>query len=139
MFDSLQGSQVDQDIVSYNALLDCTEIYSSRSLGGVIFRNGLLPILQATSFFQYQKVDLHYLSEGAARLALHWWLSKTLARRLEVSDKLDCIVITGYGKSRKAWDTTDIKAAAIDLLSSLGLDPQILPGAFAAEVEKLLL
>eukprot|EP00435_Cladocopium_sp_Y103_P018947 s3611_g4.t1 len=126
LFETMLSSQVDPNIVSYNALLDCVEIYSNNCLGGEIFQNGFLPMLQATSVFQYLKVDLHDLSEGAARLALQWWLSKTVARRLEVCDRLDCIVVTGYGKSRRAWDTTDIKAAALDLLSGLGLDPQVL-------------
>ena len=137
LFESMRGSHVDPDIVSYNALLDCLEIYSSNCLGGEIFQNGLLPILQATSVFQYLQVDLHDLSEGAAGLALQWWLSKTVARRLEVFDGLDCIVVTGYGKSRKAWQTTDIKAAALDLLSRLGLDPQILPKSLSCRSRKV--
>jgi pentatricopeptide repeat protein len=137
LFESMYGSQVDPDIVLYNALLDCMEIYSRRCLGGEIFQNGLLPILQATSFFQDREVDLHDLSEGSAVLALQWWLSKIVARRLEVCDRLDCIVVTGYGKSRKAWQTTDIKAAALDLLSRLGLDPQILPKSLSCRSRKV--
>ena len=137
LFEAMPGSNVEPDMVSYNALLDCVEIYSSNRLGGEIFQNGLLPMLQATSVFQYLQVDLHGLSEGSARLALQWWLSKTVARRLEVLDRLDCIVVTGYGKSRKAWQTTDIKAAALDLLSRLGLAPQILPKSLSCKSRKV--
>ena len=113
-------------IVTYNALLDCKEIGSSQSLGGHIFQQGLLKILQGTSVFQDLKVDLHDHSEGAARLTLQWWLSTTVAKRLEVSERLECIVVTGYGKSRQAWDRTNVQAAALDLLKGLKLDAQIL-------------
>ena len=102
------------NIVTYNALLDCTEIGSSKSLGGHIFQHGLLKILQGSSVFHDLEVDLHDQSEGAARLTLQWWLSTTVAKHLEVSDRLDCIVVTGYGKSRQAWGTSDVRAAALD-------------------------
>ena len=112
------------NIVTYNALLDCTEIGSSQSLGGHIFQHGLLKT--GSSVFQDLKVDLHDHSEGAARLTLRWWLSTTVAKRLECSDRLDCIVVSGYGKSRQAWDRTNVQAAALDLLKGLKLDAQIL-------------
>jgi hypothetical protein len=76
-------------------------------------------------------VDLHEHSEGSARLTLQWWLSTTVAKHLQDRDRLDCIVVTGYGKSRQAWDTTDVQAAARDLLKSLKLDAHFLATSLA--------
>ena len=125
-FEAMSTAKVLPDMVTYNALLDCREIGSS-SLGGHIFQHGLLKILQGSSAFEDLKLDLHDHSEGAARLALQWWLSTTVAKRLEVSDRLDCIVITGYGQSRQAWDRTNVQAAVLVLLKGLKLDAKILP------------
>ena len=73
------------------------------------------------------KIDLHDLSEGTALLALRYWLSNAVARDLESSDPLTCIIITGYGKSRKDWDTTDVRQAALNFFQRLGLKPSPLP------------
>ena len=126
LFDSMPNAKLLPNIVTYNALLDCREIGRSQSIGGHIFQHGLLKILQGTSVFQDLKVDLHGHSEGAVRLTLQWWLSTTVAKRLEVSERLECIVVTGYGKSRQAWNRTSVQAAALDLLKGLKLDAQIL-------------
>lgn len=48
-----------------------------------------------------------------------------LAECLKMAGRLDCIVVTGYGKSRQVWQTADVRAAALDLLRSLGLDAGI--------------
>eukprot|EP00438_Fugacium_kawagutii_P027259 Skav214352 [mRNA] locus=scaffold86:468931:470052:+ [translate_table: standard] len=73
-------------------------------------------------------IDLHGLSEGAARLALGWWLSTTVADHLERtgSISLQCIVVTGYGKSRRFWHESDVQQAALDLLHSLKLHAEVL-------------
>ena len=73
------------------------------------------------------KIDLHDLSEATALLALRYWLSNAVARDLESSDPLTCIIITGYGKSRKDWDTTDVRQAALNFFQRLGLKPSPLP------------
>ena len=92
-----------------------------------VFQHDLLPILKELEAFEPLFLDLHDHSEGTARLTLQWWLYTSVAKRLEVSDGLDCIVVTGYGKSRQAWSTSDVRAAALDLLKALKLDAQILP------------
>ncbi|CAL1152244.1 unnamed protein product [Cladocopium goreaui] len=125
LFEAMPRSTVKPNRVTFCALLDCPGI-STQNLGGQIFQHGLLPILQESAAFQDLKVDLHEHSEGAARLTLQWWLSTTVAKRLEVSHKLDCIVVTGYGKSREAWRTSDIQAAVLDLLKGLKIDARIL-------------
>ena len=131
LFEAMPRSTVKPNRVTFCALLDCPRI-STQNLGGQIFQHGLLPILQESAAFQDLKVDLHEHSEGAARLTLQWWLSTTVAKRLEVSHKLDCIVVTGYGKSREAWRTSDIQAAVLDLLKGLKIDARILRESLAA-------
>ena len=126
LFGTMPGAAVLPSRITFNVLLDCHEIQVCQSLGGNIFQHGLLPILEESEAFQPLKLDLHDHSEGAARLTLQWWLSTIVAKRLEVSDRLDCIVVTGYGKSRQAWSTSDVRAAALDLLKALNLDAQIL-------------
>ena len=41
-------------------------------------------------------IDLHGLSEGAATLALRWWLANTVARELNGTTSLQCIIVTGF-------------------------------------------
>ena len=130
LLEAMFAAKVQPDMVTYSVLLDCRHIASEKSrLGGDIYQKGLLPILKRSSAFKGLKVDLHYHSEGAARLTLLWWLSTTVARRLEENDRLECTVVTGQGKSRQVWDTTDVQAAALDLLKSLKLDAWVSPRA----------
>lgn len=58
-------------------------------------------------------LDLHDLSVGAAFVALRWWLQTSPpGKRLNV--------ITGVGKSRKAWRDADLRAAVAEMLEILG-------------------
>ena len=58
-------------------------------------------------------LDLHDLSVGAAFVALRWWLQTSPpGQRLNV--------ITGVGKSRKAWRDADLRAAVAEMLEILG-------------------
>lgn len=125
LFEAMPRSTVKPNRVTLCALLDSPGI-SAQNLGGQIFQHGLLPILRESAAFRDLRLDLHEHSEGSARLTLQWWLSTTVAKRLEVSHKLVCIVITGYGKSREAWRTSDIQATALDLLKELEIDARIL-------------
>jgi DNA-nicking Smr family endonuclease len=92
--------QMVPDNTSYNAILDSTAISSSQ-LGGHIFR------LRGHRFDVPSYIDLHGLSEGAARLALRWWLSTAVADQLSLSQSWQGIIVTGYGKSRYFWHQSD--------------------------------
>ena len=37
-------------------------------------------------------------------MTLCHWLSTAVAQTLEAGGSLSCTIVTGYGKSRKAWD-----------------------------------
>ena len=58
-------------------------------------------------------LDLHDLSVGAASVALRWWLQTS-----PPGERLN--VITGVGKSRKAWRDADLRAAVAEMLKILG-------------------
>lgn len=58
-------------------------------------------------------LDLHDLSVGAAFVALRWWLQTS-----PPGERLN--VITGVGKSRKAWRDADLRAAVAEMLEILG-------------------
>ena len=132
LIESMDASRVECSIVTYNAMLDCKDVYSRQGLGGSIFKQGLLRILSQPLVFQDRSVDLHDLSEGAARLTLQWWLSNYVRRCLEINDRLRCIVVTGYGKSRKSWQTSDIRAAALELLKTSKFEAHIDPKCLAS-------
>ena len=40
---------------------------------------------------------------------------------------MHCIVVTGYGKSRHSWRSSDVQRAALEVLKNLELEAQVLP------------
>jgi hypothetical protein len=90
LFVGMFAAQVQPNIITYSALLDCKEFHagSGQSRGGHIFQHGLLPLLKGSWVFQDLKVDLHNHSEGAARIVLQWWLSTTVLQHLEKNERV---------------------------------------------------
>ena len=73
-------------------------------------------------------IDLHGLSEGTARVVLCHWLSTAVPTKLEQDKELTCLIVTGYGKSRNQWQTSDVRQASLELLQDdLGLQAAVLP------------
>ena len=73
-------------------------------------------------------IHLHCLSEGTARVVLCHLLSTAVATKLEQEKELTCLIVTGYGKSRKEWNTADVQKASLKLLQEdLGLQAAVLP------------
>ena len=55
-------------------------------------------------------------------------LSTAVATKLEQEKELTCLIVTGYGKSRKEWNTADVQKASLKLLQEdLGLQAAVLP------------
>ena len=127
LFESMPLAQIEPDSATYNEILDCTHIHAEQ-LAAQIFQQGLPSLLGRAPSVSAQHIDLHGLSEGAARLMLRWWLSTLVAPRLtHGTNGTRCIVITGYGKSRQSWRQSDLRAAALELLQSLKLRAEVLP------------
>eukprot|EP00434_Breviolum_minutum_P009870 symbB.v1.2.008696.t1/scaffold543.1/size336731/9 len=117
--------QVERDIVTYSALLDCPSIQSS-GVCASLFRE-FLPLLRDITVLEELEVDVHSLSEGSTCLTLKWWLATTVKNILVRKKSLTCRIVTGWGKTRKAWDISDLRAAALAMLKNLGLQAQIDP------------
>eukprot|EP00438_Fugacium_kawagutii_P014443 Skav223490 [mRNA] locus=scaffold1160:9704:16560:- [translate_table: standard] len=129
LFDTMQEVQIEPDSATYNALLDSTMTsVHGEHLAAQIFPPGLPSLLRRMGSVDAEQIDLHGLSEGASQLTLRWWLSSVVAPRLCARDHLEFIIVTGYGRSQKAWHDSDIQTAALDLLRALKLRAEILPG-----------
>ncbi|CAK9008610.1 Pentatricopeptide repeat-containing protein [Durusdinium trenchii] len=118
--------EVQPDLVTYNALFDCSEFQSS-ALGRALFLQSKLPEFQELRGCDASKIDLHDLSEGTARLVLCHWLSTAMATKLEQEKEFKCLIVTGRGRSRKEWQSSDVRQASLELLQDLGLQAGLLP------------
>ena len=114
--------QVERNIVIYNALFDCPSIQSS-GLCASLFQE-FLPLLRDITVLEELQLDVHSLSEGSTCLTLKWWLATTVKNSLVKKKSLTCRIVTGWGKTRKAWDISDLRDAALAMLKNLGLQAQ---------------
>ncbi|CAJ1360492.1 unnamed protein product [Effrenium voratum] len=128
LFGAMPQAKVQPTLVSYNAVLDAI---FDKPHGPECFDSGLSAhvfpkLMNATP----RIIDLHELSEGAAQLAVRWWLATLVApsigKRLRASEAYKCIIITGYGRSRKGWGTSDVQAAVLNMLRTLKLSAGVL-------------
>ena len=128
LFETMPRTKVQPTVVSYNDVLDAI---SAKSHGPHVFVCGLSAnvfptVMKATP----HTIDLHELSEGAAQLAVRWWLATLVApsigKGLRASEAFKCIIITGYGRSRKEWSTSDVRAAVLNMLRALKLSAGVL-------------
>ncbi|CAJ1363337.1 unnamed protein product, partial [Effrenium voratum] len=122
----MQLARIQPDLVSYICLLDAVH---DKASGAFYFEQALT----ANVFPNLRKVtpsviDLHGLSEGAGQLAVRWWLATLVTPQLGRRAH-KCTVITGYGKSRKEWRTTNVQAAVFRLLQDLQLKVRVLENA----------
>ncbi|CAJ1447857.1 unnamed protein product, partial [Effrenium voratum] len=83
-------------LVAYNALMDISEDTTSDALFAAALEDNLLPNLVRPEGL----LDLHELSFGSAKSAVRWWLQTRGG---------ECILITGWGKSRAEWMSGDLK------------------------------
>ena len=122
LFNWMPEIHLTPDLATYNAILDCHGIHDT--MVRQLFQQGLLPLLTT---FRAECLDLHGLSEGAARLTLQWWLVTAVIPELNIRQYLECIVITGQGRSRHFWHTSDIQQAALEVLQKLQLQATVPP------------
>jgi hypothetical protein len=67
-------------------------------------------------------LDLHGHSEGAAETATRWWLEEQAPR---MKENKQLIIVTGQGKNRPMWQTSDINDRVRNVLHDM--EVQILP------------
>ncbi|CAJ1431933.1 unnamed protein product [Effrenium voratum] len=125
LFFEMHHAEVEPNDVCYNCLLDALR---GKPFGDMYFEKALQQgVFQTLAAAQPTSIDLHGLSEGAAQLAVWWWLHTLVLPELGSADCEIYEVITGYGKSRREWDTSDIRAAAMSLLQYLKIQFRIRP------------
>ena len=127
LFFEMQQAELKTGEVSYNCLLDAVQ---GKPFAIDLFQKALQDrIYQKLAAARWNRIDLHDLSEAAAQLAVWWWLHELvlpeLSNRLRSGAPCRCEVITGYGKSRKDWGTSDIRAAVMSLLQHLSIPFQL--------------
>ena len=81
------------------------------------------------------KLDLHDLSEGAAETAVRWWLEERVPAMSTPPKRL--IIVTGWGKSRSALATGDVRGRTSRVLADMGVAtlPTDNPGRFVVDAE----
>ncbi|CAK9020233.1 Pentatricopeptide repeat-containing protein, partial [Durusdinium trenchii] len=109
--EAMPEMKVQPNLVTYNALFDCSQFQSS-ALGRALFLQSKLPEFQELRGCDASKIDLHDLSEGTARLVLCHWLSTAVATKLEQEKEFKCLIVTGCGRSRKARSRASSRAVA---------------------------
>jgi len=117
--------RMEPDLYTYNAILNALST-PEPSHARVLY-------LEAVNkgFFNTQNekrengmpiLDLHDHSEGAAETATRWWLEEQVPSMKE--NKL-LIIVTGWGKNRPMWQTSDINDRVRNVLHDM--EVQILP------------
>ncbi|CAE6951880.1 unnamed protein product [Symbiodinium natans] len=126
LFASLPRAQLTPDDVSYNAVLDSLH---DKRLGPTLFEEAVEAGIYGNLCAEGPGcLDLHELSPGAAQSAVRWWLTRVLPPVLSQHKRLRCVIITGWGKSRPAWSTSDVQASVLSWLGSQGLPAKRQPG-----------
>lgn len=64
-------------------------------------------------------IDFHNFSEGAAVTALRWWLGQVATSHL--AERQHVYIVTGWGKTRSTWQTSDIRSRVVELLEHAGI------------------
>ena len=121
LFLDVLKASLQPSVVTYNALLDATGSVDrprSRKLYLEAVRRGLYADPMATDY----QLDLHDHSEGAAETAVRWWLEDPIPERLKDSDGAtpkQLTIVTGWGKTREVYQTTDVRARVMAVLSEM--------------------
>jgi hypothetical protein len=58
-------------------------------------------------------------------MAVRWWFVEVLPDTL--SQQKRCTIVTGWGKTRASWQTSDIQAAVLALLKQHGIPAEVQP------------
>ena len=114
-------SAVELNRVTTNAVLDAICAFDptrARELWRRGIEQGLYPVVERAEG-RMPMLDLHDHSEGAAETAVRWWLEERVPALMPPADKL--VIITGYGKSREAHQTTDVRGRVIQVVQEMGM------------------
>ena len=120
VFDEMRTKGTGLDQVNYNSVLDavCTQQPAeARKLWLEAVDSGLYANFEQVQD-EHPALDLHGLSEGAAETAVRWWLECRVPLIGASAEQL--VVVTGWGQSRSANQTGDIRRRVARSLVSMG-------------------
>ena len=116
---------MEPDIITYNAILDAlstTEPSPARVMYLEAVSKGVFNTQNEKRENGMPKLDLHDHSEGAAETATRWWLEEQVP---SIKENKLLIIVTGWGKNRPMWQTSDINDRVRNVLHDM--EVQILP------------
>ena len=68
------------------------------------------------------QLDLYDHSCGSATLPVPWWLAEIVPETAAMGKSLTSLqIITGWGKSRELWQTSDVRASVLNLVDRCGI------------------
>ena len=126
LFMDMLSTGISPNRVCYNQVL---EAIVPIEIGCEIFRQALSKRTWPNMLHDNgSKIDLHDHSCGSGQLAVRWWLVEVVAERL-ASDRNSkaFTVVTGWGKSREAWQTGDLQEEVSHLLRDCGISCEAHP------------
>ena len=107
--------------VTYNALLDATGSVD-RPRARKLYLEAVSRKLYADPLAKGYQLDLHEHSEGAAETAVRWWLEDAIPEKLKEADGAtpkQLTIVTGWGKTREVYQTSDVRARVMAVLSEM--------------------
>lgn len=115
-------ARLQPDEVTYNVAIQACK---SARIGRELFQEALRKRLYAANMRSPELLDLHGMSPWAAVHAVRWWMRDVLPTRFAndgVRGRFQRFYIqTGIGNHRSTWALTDVRAAIMALLNSMGL------------------
>ncbi|CAE7517499.1 unnamed protein product [Symbiodinium microadriaticum] len=119
LFSTMAAARASPNIMSYNAMLDSL---GDHPIGRRVFQEAMDTGVYGRLCEESPLIlDLHQLSYGPALHAVSWWLSEELMHRLSSTERTTCIIITGWGKTRPSWSSSNLQNFVLALLKQWGL------------------
>ena len=124
LWSEVESCGFEKDWVVYSQAL--VALYTER-VGFQLFREALTEEAWPEMLFQHgAQLDLHPC--GSAMLAVLWWLAEVVQEQLDGDQAVKSFQInTGWGKTREFWQTSDVRAAVLNLLASCRIPCNIEP------------
>ena len=135
LFETLDGQStpLEADAVSFNVMLDVICAHDRR-YARALWRRGV----QRGLYHGFERwgangtsptLDLHELSEGAAEVAVRWWIEDRVPSQLEslqgrharTRDAIPLTVVTGWGRHRALHQTGDLRGRVEAVLQDMGI------------------
>ncbi|CAE7843165.1 unnamed protein product, partial [Symbiodinium microadriaticum] len=127
LLEDMSHSDVSPNLICYNQLLDAVV---REPVCFPLFRQALEAKVWPGILIKDFTLDVHFLSSGAASIAVVWWLAEVVPFIRRSGGSLQ--IVTGYGKSRKDWSFSNMKEQGVQdrvllVLQNLGVPCKVNP------------